>query len=70
MDPFELETLAHQLVEIGVRLMAVALKIAEQVGTPTVCELDQTAQRTVREAMRILNDPNFQFVPENTLPWP
>jgi hypothetical protein len=69
MDPFELETLAHQLVEIGVRLMAVALKIAEQVGTPPVSELDQTAQRTVREAMRILNDPNFQFVPENTLPW-
>jgi hypothetical protein len=70
MDPFELETLAHQLVEIGVHLMAVALKIAEQGGTPTVSELDQTAQRTVREALRILNDPNFQFVPENTLPWP
>jgi hypothetical protein len=69
MDPFELETLAHQLVDIGVRLMAVALKIAEQVETPTVSELDQTAQRTVREAMPILNDSNFQFVPENTLPW-
>lgn len=70
MEPFQIEVLAHQLVEIGGRLMFVALKIAEQNGTPTVSELDQTAQRTVREAERTLNDPKFQLVPEKTLPWP
>jgi hypothetical protein len=70
MDPFELETFAHQLVEIGIRPLLVDAKIAEQNGTPTLSELDETAQCTVRETVKILNDPKFHIVPPNTLPWP
>jgi hypothetical protein len=70
VDPFQLEGLALRLVEIGTRLQAAALIIAERVGTPTLDELMETTERTAREAMHALDHFRTEIYGKRNIPWP
>jgi predicted component of type VI protein secretion system len=71
VEPFRAEALAHELVEIGTRLQAVALAIAWGVGHTTADELAETAERAGREAMTMLDRFRTEFAPRKRPPtWP
>jgi hypothetical protein len=71
MDPFEIERLAHQLVEIGTRLQAAAFALATRLGHPSDDELTETCDRTARAAIQVLDRFKAQLPPaKRTLPWP
>jgi hypothetical protein len=71
MEPFQIEVLVHQLIEIGIRLQAAAFAIAERMGHPSGEELTETCERVAREALRFLDHFQTQLSPAKTkLPWP
>lgn len=71
MEPFEIEVLTHQLIEIGTRLQAAAFAIAERMGHPSGEQLTETCEHVAREALRFLDRFQTQLSPAKTrLPWP
>jgi hypothetical protein len=69
-EPFQLEALAHRLIEVGVRIQAAAFIIAERVGTPTLEELVETTERTARDAMQALDHFKTELYGKRKAPWP
>jgi hypothetical protein len=71
MEPFQIESLAHQLVEIGTRLQASALAMAQAMGHPSEDELGETCGRVARETIQLLDHFRTEFAPrKRALPWP
>jgi hypothetical protein len=70
MEPFQLDLRALRLVEIGTRLQAAALAVAERTGTPTLAELVERTERTAHEAVHEIDRWRIALYGQRKQPWP
>ena len=70
IEAFTLDSIAHLLIETGVRLQTLGVAIATKASMSTGFELEQTAERTAREMVRTISNFTAELSAKRSLPWP